>query len=142
MVHRIFYILPLVFAGPLRAADLPVIETPVGRLALPVLPDSLSISPDSSRIAFATNAGNVTLEDKGIFLKPPTGAAQESNLPKNLRASIRLYIDDKSTPAYEVLTPLRFSHAQITYHPGEVEDTLRRVAARLRSTSLRSPRRA
>ena len=108
-MRRAMLLVPLLFTSRLVAADLPVTETTVGRLALPVLPDSLVISPDSARIAFATNAGQVTLEDKGIFLKPPTGAAQEPNLPKNIRATVRLYIDDKSTAAYEVLTPVRFS---------------------------------
>lgn len=106
---RLALLLAAAFVSPLYAADLPVTETPIGRLSLPVVPDSVAISPDSSRLAFATNAGNITLEDKGVFLQPPTGRQQSSNLPPNIRSTIRLYIDDKPTAAYEVLTPALFS---------------------------------
>jgi hypothetical protein len=98
---------------PASAADLAVAETPVGRLSLPVLPDSLIISPDSSRLAFATNAGTITLTDKGVFQNTNGVAIQgpkaDPSLPKNIRALVKLSIDDKSTAGFEVLTQTLFS---------------------------------
>jgi hypothetical protein len=105
-------LVPLATVGgrALRAADLPLTETPVGRLSLPVLPDSVTLSPDSSRLAFASNAGQITLEDKGVFLQPPgSGRAGGADATPRTRGTIRLYIDDKGTAAFEVMTPAVFS---------------------------------
>jgi len=44
-MHRAIVMVPLLLAVPLQAADLSIKETPVGRLALPVLPDSPSYPP-------------------------------------------------------------------------------------------------
>ena len=70
MRFRPFILLILSPIPPALAADLPTTDTPVGRLALPVVPDSLVVSPDSSPVAFAAKAGDPTLEEKGIFINP------------------------------------------------------------------------
>ena len=51
------------------------------------------------------------------------------------RTAARQTIDARRDQAHTAagLTPLRFSHAQITYEPAAVEATLRAVHARLRS---------
>jgi len=91
-----------------RAADLPTTETPVGRLALPVAPDSLVVSPDSSRLVFAAKAGETTPEDKGIFLNPK-GTDPRNDSARPVLNPIRLYIDDKPTIPFDLMTGAVFS---------------------------------
>ncbi len=110
----LLFLLPLLSATTaLRAADLPITETPIGRLSLPVVENSLVISPDSAHLAFATKAGSITLTDKGIFQNasgtPIVDAPPDPDLPKNLRALVRLSIDDKATASFEVLTRVVYS---------------------------------
>src|SRR5580765_1259696 len=108
MVRRLLpiFILPALALG----ADLPTVEAPVGRLALPVIQESLVISPDSAHVAFAAKAGDPTLEDKGIFLDPSKNANNpKDTIPGQISAQIRLYIDDKTTRAYDAATPVLYS---------------------------------
>jgi hypothetical protein len=98
----------LALSGPLLAADLSTRDTPAGSLALPVVPDSLVVSPDSARVAFAAKAGDVTLEDKGIFLRP--GVVNPANDgARTLVNPISLYIDGKPTIPFDSMSAAIFS---------------------------------
>ncbi|HVT82297.1 MAG TPA: hypothetical protein VHM90_16765 [Phycisphaerae bacterium] len=106
-----FCVAPLaaaIFASPTRAADLPTRETPVGRLALPVVPDSLVVSPDSSRVAFAAKAGDPTLEEKGVFINPRQTDPRNDSAKAAVNP-ICLYIDDKSTIPFDGMSRAIFS---------------------------------
>src|SRR5205823_9635052 len=96
-------LLLLALPASVRAADLPTTDTPVARLALPVAPDSLVVSPDSSRVVFAAKAGETTPEDKGIFLNP-RGTDPRNDSARPVLNAIRLYIDDKPTIPSNLMT--------------------------------------
>jgi hypothetical protein len=90
------------------AAELPTTDTPVGHLAVPVVPDSMVVSPDSSRLAYGAKEGDATLLEKGISINP------ESTDPRNdsaraVRLPIHLVVDDKSTIAFDTMTQAVFS---------------------------------
>jgi hypothetical protein len=98
----------LVPLGAAWGAELATTETPVGRLALPVVPDSLVVSPDSSRLALAAKSGDPTLEEKGVFINPkPTNPLNDSARP--VLNPICLYIDDKPTIPFDSSTVPVFS---------------------------------
>jgi hypothetical protein len=100
MRRALFILTALCPLAPIWAADLPTRETPVGRLALPVVPDSLVVSPDSSRLILAAKSGDATLEEKGVFINPkPTDPRNDSARP--LLNQICLYIDDKQTIPFD-----------------------------------------
>jgi hypothetical protein len=107
MRNSVLSLLVLACAAPVWAADLPVTETPVGRLALPVVPDSLVVSPDSSRLAMAAKAGDPTLAEKGVIL--PQGTDPRNDSARPVLNAIRFYIDDKPTIPFDLLTPPVFS---------------------------------
>jgi hypothetical protein len=96
----LFIVMALVPAGSTWAGELATTETQVGRLALPVVPDSLVVAPDSSRLVLAAKSGDATLEDKGIFINPnPTNPLDDS--ARTLVNPICLYIDDKPTIPFD-----------------------------------------
>ncbi len=103
----LIFAVAIISAGA-RAADLAVTETPVARLALDVVQDSLVVSPDSSRVAMSANAGPLTLEDRGIFINSTPENPGESS-PRTEREAIRMFVDDKSGAAFDLLTPAVFS---------------------------------
>ncbi|HEY4330401.1 MAG TPA: hypothetical protein VGN88_11750 [Phycisphaerae bacterium] len=94
--------------GMILGKDLPTVDTPVGRLALPVVPNSLVVSPDSSRLVFASKAGEVTLEDKGVFINPKETDPRDDSARAVLN-SIRFFIDDKPTISFDTMTTPIFS---------------------------------
>ncbi|MDX6580864.1 MAG: hypothetical protein QOI10_48 [Solirubrobacterales bacterium] len=71
------------------------------------------------------------------FFWPELGLVVEADGLRYHRTPVRQTADARRDQRHIAagLTPLRFSHAQITYRPDEVEDTLRRVAARIRLAS-------
>lgn len=71
------------------------------------------------------------------FYWPELGLVVEADSLRYHRTAARQAADARRDQCHTAagLTPLRFSHAQITHRPEEVELTLRRVAARLRSRS-------
>jgi very-short-patch-repair endonuclease len=71
------------------------------------------------------------------FFFPDLGLVVEADGLRYHRTAARQTADARRDQRHlaEGLTPLRFSHAQITYLPEEVEDALRRVAARIRLAS-------
>ena len=75
------------------------------------------------------------------FFFPDLGLVVEADGLRYHRTAARQTADARRDQRHLAagLTPLRFSHSQITYHPDEVELMLRQVAARLRSTSLLTP---
>jgi hypothetical protein len=107
-------LVPLLLAGQsLFARDLPTSETPVGRLSLMIIDNVVTVSPDSGRLAFATKAGLITLQDKGVFNNasgtPIPDAPVEPGLPRNIRATVTLSIDERMVPEAERLTSPVFS---------------------------------
>jgi hypothetical protein len=101
-------LLPLTGGGTARGAELATRETPVGRLALPVVPDSTVVSPDSSRLVLAAKSGDATLEEKGVIINPkPTDPRNDSARPQ--LNEICLYIDDKQTIPFDSTTVPVFS---------------------------------
>ena len=108
MRFRMFILLILSPIAPALAADLPTTDTPVGRLALPVIADSVVVSPDSSRLAFTAKAGDPTLEEKGVFINPKVTNPLNDNARPALNP-ICLYIDDKSTISFDTMTLPVFS---------------------------------
>jgi hypothetical protein len=103
-LYSIILCLPLTAA----AAELPTTETRLGSLALPVLPDSLVVSPDSSRLAFAAKEGDPTLLEKGIVINPETTDPRNDSA-KAVPVPIRLIIDEKSTIGFDTITRPVFS---------------------------------
>lgn len=101
-------IIPIAFAASAVAAELPVTETPEASLALAVVPDSLVVSPDSTRVALAANAGNVVLADKGVFIGDAPVDPNEDSAAAAVEP-IRLYLDDKSGAEFEQMTRAVFS---------------------------------
>ncbi len=95
-------------AGPAWGAELPTTEKPVGRLALPVIPESLVVSPDSSRVAFAAKAGDPTLAEKGVFINP-TLTDPTDDSARAVVNPICLYIDDKPTIPFDGMSRAIFS---------------------------------
>jgi very-short-patch-repair endonuclease len=71
------------------------------------------------------------------FFFPDLGIVVEADGLRYHRTPVRQTADARRDQRHLAagLTPLRFSHAQITYHPDEVEAVLRRVAARIRLAS-------
>ena len=71
------------------------------------------------------------------FLWPDLGLVVEADSLRYHRTPVRQAADARRDQRHVAagLTPLRFSHAQITYHSDEVEVILRRVAARIRLAS-------
>ena len=94
--------------GSAWAGELVTKETQAGRLALPVVPDSLVVSPDSARLVLAAKLGDASLEDKGIFINSsPTNPVDDSaRTPVN---PICLYIDDKPTIPFDSTSLAVFS---------------------------------
>lgn len=82
--------------------DLPVVETAVGRLAGVVLPESVVVSGDGGRVAYATKEGEVTLEDRGVFL-------EKEGRKEVPGAQVRMVIDNRFQPVFDALTPAVFS---------------------------------
>ncbi len=71
------------------------------------------------------------------FFWPALGLVVEADSLRYHRTARRQLLDARRDQAHVAagLTPLRFSHTQITYQPETVEETLRKVAARLRAAS-------
>ena len=67
------------------------------------------------------------------FFFPDLGLVVEADSLRYHRTAARQAADARRDQRHAAagLTPLRFSHSQITYRPGEVEDVLRRVAERI-----------
>jgi hypothetical protein len=82
--------------------DLPVTETAVGRLAGVVLPGSVVVSGDGGRLAYAVKEGEVTLEDRGVFL-------DKEGRKEAPAAQVRMVIDNRFQPVFDALTPVVFS---------------------------------
>jgi hypothetical protein len=71
------------------------------------------------------------------FLWPDLGLVVETDGLRYHRTAAQQAVDRRRDQAHSaaVLTPLRFTHAQIRYRPDEVRRTLAAVAARLRRSS-------
>jgi hypothetical protein len=114
-LYSILLFLPLTAA----AAELPTTETRLGSLALPVLPDSLVVSPDSARLAFAAKEGDPTLLEKGIVINPQ-GTDPRNDSAKAIPVPIRLIIDDKSSIGFDTITrPLFSANSQRIAYAGK-----------------------
>jgi very-short-patch-repair endonuclease len=70
------------------------------------------------------------------FFWPELGLVVEADGLRYHRTAARQAADARRDQRHLAagLTPLRFSHSQVTYRPDEVEATLRQVAVRLRQS--------